>query len=618
MLRRFLPLFFLSLSHILIAQEVESPLPYSSLSIQRAESVRAYGIDLNKSSTSLELPFIDDFSQDHFPGNAAGNVIFWTGNSAKRSLGFGLEPPSVGVAVFDGLDKTGYPYDFSFSTSFGPADTLESLDIDLQDRQEVILSFFYQAEGLGELPDPADSLVLDFFRPTDSVWVKQWFMNGTVVSPFQQVQVPVNSADYLMDGFKFRFRNYATLSGSLDHWMVDWIYLGENRSLEDDVIIDVGFQAPVKTVLNNGYTSVPWKVYQQNAGVLTLPAINTVIRNLNTLGAFVDQVSYEVSYDANSLGLFPDPAEPSISASSDLILTHELNSAPNSYTFPVNVNDTCADFGVEFNFNTSPDLFEENNHFTLTQRFRDYYAYDDGEPERGYGVVNSPGADVAYRIDLLSADSIIAVDFFFLPVSINVDNELFYLTIWDEFSDSPSEIVYQDLVPRNPEYAPGDGWVRYMLQDTILALDAGSYFFGWTQVGTERLNVGNDKNIENNTDRLYYDTGAGWIQSTITGSLLIRPVVTSLKDPLLTGVPDLDRPPLKLWPNPTSDELYLSMDHHDPIQVIIVDVSGRVVHEGLLDRYRRIDTRHLADGLYQLILITEGSLLNQHAFVIQR
>ena len=258
--RIFALLFFSTLFLYGSAQEIESALPWDAKKVSEFEQLSKKPLVLQRSS-SIELPLRDDFSQDHFPGNEYGYEVYWTNRSATRSMGYGIDAPNIGVAVLEGLDATGYPYDFSFTSSYGPADTLESVEVNLQDKEGVVLSFFYQPEGNGEFPDPEDSLILEFYHPGQDQWIRQWFALGTTLAPFQNVYIEVIESGYLVDGFKFRFRNYATLSGSLDHWMLDYVFLGDNRST-GEVLIDVGFLKPVETLLTNNYTAVPWSHYQ--------------------------------------------------------------------------------------------------------------------------------------------------------------------------------------------------------------------------------------------------------------------------------------------------------------------------------------------------------------------
>lgn len=123
----------------------------------------------NKST--LTLPFLDDFSQNYlFP-----DTTRWEDINVHINSNFANDPVNWGVATFDGLDSTGYPYNFGNPTSYGPADTLTSRTIDVTTIiDSLFLSFYYQPQGNGNKPETKDSLSLQFFRKSDSTWVRMW------------------------------------------------------------------------------------------------------------------------------------------------------------------------------------------------------------------------------------------------------------------------------------------------------------------------------------------------------------------------------------------------------------------------------------------------------------
>ena len=142
-----------------------------------------------QSKILLTLPFLDDFSQNwHFP-----NENLWQDIYVHINSSFPINPPSYGVATFDGLDSIGYPYNF-MPTSYGEADVLTSQPIDLSVvTDSVFLSFQYQPQGNGNKPETQDSLRLEFFRQADSTWIRVWGKAGTSTQPFKKVMVYVGS-----------------------------------------------------------------------------------------------------------------------------------------------------------------------------------------------------------------------------------------------------------------------------------------------------------------------------------------------------------------------------------------------------------------------------------------
>ena len=79
------------------------------------------------------------------------------------------------------------------------------------------------------------------------------------------------------------------------------------------------------------------------------------------------------------------------------------------------------------------DYHSSNDTMTFTQVFGDYYAYDDGVPENGYGLTSTGGKQwLAYRFDLNTQDTLTAVDLYFNRTR-NGENEnvQFRLCVWD-------------------------------------------------------------------------------------------------------------------------------------------------------------------------------------------
>ena len=143
--------FFLSFS-ILSAQEVLSNL-ISNPVLNKNKFIIKY------SKSPLVLPFFDDFSYDS--NTVTSNLWFQSSVFVNRT--YALNPPTIGVATFDGLDAFGFARDFNQFNNSEPSDTLLSRQIDLSLSNSVYLMFYYQAKGIGDSPELQDKLVLEFF-----------------------------------------------------------------------------------------------------------------------------------------------------------------------------------------------------------------------------------------------------------------------------------------------------------------------------------------------------------------------------------------------------------------------------------------------------------------------
>lgn len=600
------------------AQEVETPLSFDPIkALDSQERTKESEGSSIQQRIAVDLPFRDDFSQDHFPGNPAANVVLWEDLNVKLSSGFAVDPPSIGVLVFDGLNKDGYPYDNGSPTNEGYADTLTSVEVNLAGASDLVLSFFYQPQGRGEAPDPADILHLEFYNALDEEWSLVWTVNGSILQPFQQILLEIES-QYVQDGFRFRFYNYGNLTGALDQWSLDWVYLDQNRSVNDSVLVDVGFAYQEHSLLNRKHTSMPWEHFRTSPEERMLPAKDIRLLNNRTQAAFIDGSGYEVSYDGTVQESFTDSEVPSAQPNEILAISQEVNSAPNFYVYPTNVNDTCADFTVSFSFNTSPDLNEENNHMQFTQRFHNFYSYDDGEAEQGYGVENANGAKIAFKHEIFQEDTLLAVQMYFLPLSLDVDDELLAITVWADDNGAPGEELYQDDISRTVEYTQDGSFHQYDLQDTLV-LSPGEYFIGWVQAGDERLNIGNDKSLSNNLGRLYFNTGSNWTPTTVDGTLMIRPVFPSLRPDPITGLEDSALESISVHYLQESGQIQISgVDRHN-LSAQIFDIQGRLVSQYTLAFGDNLIPIPVVNrGLYIVRLHSQSGAQRTERIVIQR
>ena len=192
-MKNFLILFFSFISSFLSAQEVLTNLISNPHLLDNR-----FISNLNKSV--LGLPFIDDFSND----GSIVNADLWEQSSVFVNRTYALNPPTIGVATFDGMNEKGLARNLTPFSSSEPSDTLLSKEIDLSGLNTAYLMFYFQGKGIGDAPQLEDKLVLEFLK--DSVWVEQWSSNGQTMQQFEKEIVIIDSAHYLITDFKFRFR----------------------------------------------------------------------------------------------------------------------------------------------------------------------------------------------------------------------------------------------------------------------------------------------------------------------------------------------------------------------------------------------------------------------------
>ncbi len=168
------------------AQEMLTGLP-SNVVIQQKilKEKHTPGFKSSQPTPLLTLPFFDDFTTSRvFP-----DAHRWVEKATFVNNSFCYLPPNQWVATLDALDSAGNIYSTATSAPF-KADRLTSQPIRLDSvfspvpakldpADSLYLSFYYQPQGLGDAPEPGDSLVLAFraltgdtvFSHIDSIWV---------------------------------------------------------------------------------------------------------------------------------------------------------------------------------------------------------------------------------------------------------------------------------------------------------------------------------------------------------------------------------------------------------------------------------------------------------------
>jgi hypothetical protein len=192
--------------------------------------LKAGKVLVTKNKSAITLPFFDDFAYD-FP---VVDIDLWQQSSVFVNRTYPINPVTVGVATFDGLDEYGFARDFSQVNPSEPSDTLLSQEIDLSLVDTAYLMFYFQGKGIGDAPQFNDLLVLEFRNDTLG-WEQVWYSNGQTMQEFKKIINLINEPKFLHNAFQFRFRNYATVSGNFDHWHIDYVKLDEFLTPNDTI-----------------------------------------------------------------------------------------------------------------------------------------------------------------------------------------------------------------------------------------------------------------------------------------------------------------------------------------------------------------------------------------------
>lgn len=578
---------------------------------------------------TLLLPFHDDFSYTGFIPDTArwDDVYAWV----YVNRGFPIAPPNAGVATFDGLNAIGYPYDFTVSvTSSGKADYLTSKPFYLNNYQasdSVYLSFYYQPEGRGNAPEAVDSLILEFFSPlwgneaSDTAWHMQWYAEGfnpsSSDSTFYHVMLRLSDPDLFQAGFRFRFRNKASRCGSLDHWHVDEVYLNENRNMNDKITKEVRFTYHPQSMLKD-WSAMPHWLYKPTKMTDT---IHNFIRNNDTLDHAVTAYSY-VMRDRN--GVLIVPSNTYSTSGGPLMDPFDTSGY---YTYGPMVDPPVANitnFGlssfIDSTFCTTThyltsDIPGQSDSIVYQQNFYDYFAYDDGSAEAGYGV-NQMFAKVALQYVHPSGenDSLKAFQIFFNPVGTDIRNDSITLMVWNDNNGQPGTIIYQEGL-LNPVYMQ-QGYNRFATYVLANPLNiSGTYYIGWQQTTVRLLNVGLDLNTDR-SDKLFYNFNGTWYNSAYKGALMMRPVFDELYG--VSGVQEhAAAGQWNVYPNPAQYELNIS-GKGTVKQAIIYDIAGREVLQVSSVNNGSINISSLQAGSYFIRIADTNGQAETVRFVVAR
>lgn len=537
----------------------------------------------------------------------------WLDSYAFHNYTMAYNPWSIGVATFDGLDENGFPYAIGTTTS-GPADYLTSKPIDMSgvsSADSVYFSFLYQAQGLCDAPEAGDSLYLQFYEKGTDQWNDIWTGGGlTADTSFDFAHILIDSSIYFNDYFQFRFYNRGGLSGSLDHYHLDYVNVRALSGYQDTLFKDYTLVYPVNSLLKD-YTSVPWDHYKNNFSGKISDAVRLVVRNgsniaeNNSLNGSVD-VSYSGTPEGSFTLLGPNLSNGSLNyAPRTTYYSYHDFSAGYHYDETKTGDEEIFDF--QTNVAAQFPNFTGNDSLVEQQVFSNYYSYDDGSAELSYGPTGAQ-SELAVQYTPYEADSVIGAMIHFLPSVDDVSNKLFLLTLWDDNGGEPGAVLYQDDVffPRQPVYEYDRNVFRYyFFQDTMKVHVDGTFYIGWKQLDPDRLGVGLDMNIPNG-DKTFISTvasGFTWDQSQFNGSVMIRPIFSTSLDPTL-GIESTENRSLqtevRLVPNPAKTSFKVDLDGVPYQGVQVVDLTGKEI---ITTSEKQIDVANWQSGVYLVRVI---------------
>lgn len=553
---------------------------------------------------AIQLPFFDDFST---AASTRPDAQLWKpGSGVYINNTLTTRQPSINVATFDGLDGSGVPYNFGNEQAQGDSDTLVSQPIGLgglKPADSLYISYYWQAKGLGELPDLADTLQLEFLNTTGD-WVAVWKQpGGNADSLFRQTFIAIVNPAYLHDNFQFRFRAFGRLSGAFDTWHLDYIYLNKGRSLTDRFIKDIAVRKPLTSFLKR-YTAMPFKHYFANPAAATADSVRTDIVNLfNNFNftSYTFTIFDEVG--KKEVQRYQQPVSSIIAARQ----TQVKSVAIQPLTRPSTGNRMRLRY--KFDLLTTDDQnptiptvnLRRNDTISAITELADYYAYDDGSAEFGIRMNQRLGR-TAVRFISNQPDTLGGVRMALVPFRKDINGQGFTIQVYSNRNGKPDQVLYQKSVPVKYGTNRND-FVEYEFNSGVAVVD--TFYVGWLQISEDGLAVGFDRNSSLGTSQLVSNLSTEWTDNTeIQGSVMLRPFFGGKTSGIITGAEPSPTRALSVFPNPTTGLIRWESASVRQIEVFSlqgINVRTIVPAEG----QREASLAELSDGLY-VLRISDG------------
>jgi len=459
------------------------------------------------------------------------------------------------------------------------------------------------------------------------LWNKIWYSEGLSLENFQlihnkdmvQVTIPILDTLYFNSNFRFRFRNYASMpnenypntwKSNDDTWNIDYVYLNYNRSIADTTYRVLSFSQRAPSFLKN-YQVMPYRQYRSSPTNNTSPNIHMYITNLDNIehntkySYHVKQVagSFGYNYFGGSCNLKPF-YEVGFQACDGCGAAHACPPVQSVFSLDFDIDTTS--YYIKHYISDSSDQNSIVDSAIYHQGFYNYFAYDDGTPEGGWGVDGYESAKVAYQFTLSVADTLRGVQMYFNRTLNNANESFFDLLVWTDNNGKPGEIVYR-LENEKVKWADGlYHFYTYMLEEPIVL--AGTFYVGWERRGQYKLNIGFDANNDVRS-KIFHLENNGWLNANFGGALLVRPIIG--RDMILSTDElsnNNNKKTIRVFPNPAST--YFSISNIELINSSLAELKlfnmyGAEVLR-IKDLNNRINISNIPSGIYIVRIVSEN------------
>ena len=480
----------------------------------------------------------------------------------------------------------------------------------------------------GSIAIPCDSV---FVTVADTTWHHIWSAPGQTLEAFmaennnqsfKQVMIPVNDLRYFKDCFYFRFYNYASIvnsslpsnRGNEDNWNIDMVYLDINRTANDLSYPMLTFSGQRPSFLNR-YQAIPYTQYRINPSSFIKEQLELNVANLDrephpvSYYYSVKQINGNQYYERH---LDPISIEPYLQSGFLNCSDGESPACPYvGQLFALDPIIDSASYLIKhyiYDSTCNPPMIDS---MVYRQGFYNYYAYDDGIPEMGYGVEPANG-QFAMRFELAQPEKICGVQLLFNRTLNDANLKYFDIVIWKDQNGKPGEVIYR-LPSQRPMWDEGQPYRFSYYEFSNSPILSGIFYIGLVQQNNGLINIGFDASTDN-SQYCFYNVNGAWMPSQMKGTLMIRPVVGKS---YFIGVDETSADQMTLFPNPATNTLHISGLKNDQVnQISIYDLTGKRIYQSNFEE--TISVSDFTDGLYFISVTTNDGQVFTQKFIISK
>ena len=560
---------------------------------------------------TLMLPFFDDFAA--YTGQPSPQFWF-KGGGVYINNQFGVNPPSLNVATFEGVDAVGNAY--STSPTNGATDTLTSKPINLTALNPatagVHLSFYVQAGGLGGSPDTHTDEQPSFlqveFKDKTGTWLSVWRQNGAdTITAFTPIVIPVTNPSFFYSGFQFRFRSAGVRRGTDDTWNVDYVFLDKNRTATQPNRPDVALSQRLNSFLKD-YTAMPVNQFFINPAGEVNDSSLTRLNNQNNQFAPITWRGYTRVLNPAA------PADTFLRGNAALPpLTQDylIWGKPNAAAVPNNGNPIQIKNSVFLSTLERDVQLRQNDTVSRLTELHDYFAYDDGTAETNFSLNNSGNRQLAYQFRLNTPDYVSGIRIYITKT--NRAGNIITFRIWNNVNGNPANTPLASQAFTIPAVVELNRFYDIKFTNPVSVKDTFYIGFSLSSAVSDFVNIGYDLN-EQALNRIQYNNNAtGWFTyNEVPGALLMRPVMG-----LVTGIEEEPEEPgvvnptevISVYPNPSTGLVKVSGPYQE---LSLMDVTGKLIlTKTKAEVGLQLNLHSLAKGIYVLRITQKDRIITR-------